>query len=255
MHDATLARRALALLDLTDLSDGCSDLAIDRLVAKAVAAPPGPVAAICIWPQFVTQARNALRKAPVEIATVANFPSGEEDIERVCATIEEALADGAHEIDLVMPYRSLLAGDRARVREVLTAVRDIVPARRILKVILETGALGTRERIGEAARIAIGEGADFIKTSTGKIAVSATPDAAEEMFAAIRAAGRPVGFKAAGGLRTLAEARTYLDIAARVMGEEFATPATFRFGASGLYDVLAQAAAGSREERASDGTY
>jgi deoxyribose-phosphate aldolase len=105
-------------------------------------------------------------------------------------------------------------------------------------VIIETGELPDRAAIDRATHFAIANGADFVKTSTGKTRVSATPEAAEIVLEAIEVAGRPVGFKASGGIRTVADAANYLDLADRVMGPRWATPATFRFGASGLLDAL-----------------
>jgi len=237
MTEAEMARRALTCLDLTDLSETCSDHAVEALCARALT-PHGPVAAVCLWPQFVSRARAALRGSSVRLATVANFPSGGEDIDRVTEDVEEALSDGAQEIDLVMPYRAFLRGDERIAHDLIAAVRDVVDQGRGLKVILETGALGQPERIAAASRLAVEAGADFLKTSTGKNAVSATLDAAEAMLGAVRAAGRPVGLKVSGGIRTLADAAAYLDLADRVMGPGWATPKTFRIGASGLYGDL-----------------
>ena len=241
--DAVLARRALRCLDLTDLSETCSDPGLDALCRKALT-PLGPVAAICIWPQFVDRARDILRGTPVRIATVVNFPSGDEDIERVVDAAEEAVGDGADEIDCVLPYRAFLSGNGQRAKDLVEGVRDVVDGGRTLKVILETGALGDPARIEGAVRLAIAAGADFLKTSTGKSAISATPEAAEAMLSAIRAAGRPVGLKVSGGIRTLEAAKTYLDLADRIMGAGWATPRTFRIGATTLYDALVAAIEG-----------
>jgi deoxyribose-phosphate aldolase len=245
--DATLARRALRLLDLTNLDDSCTENAIDALCARALD-PRGPVAAVCIWPQFIKLARRHLVGSPVRVATVANFPSGDEDLDRVLDGVREALRDGADEIDLVIPYRALIAGEQEPVHRAVEAVRDEIAGGALLKVILETGELATPDRIAIASRIAIAAGADFIKTSTGKTKVSATPEAVDIMLAAIREADRPVGLKPSGGIRTLEDARRYIDQAEAVMGQGWATPATFRFGASGLYDALIAAIDG----RASD---
>jgi deoxyribose-phosphate aldolase len=243
MSDADVARRALRCLDLTDLSEACSDRAIDALCAKAVT-PQGPAASVCIWPQFVSHARRTLRDSPVRLATVANFPAGGEDTDRVTEDVEEALGNGAQEIDLVMPQEAFRRGDAAVARDMIAAVRDVVDQGRCLKVILETGVLGDAERVAAASQLAIEAGADFLKTSTGKSGVSATPEAAEAMLGAIRAAGRPVGLKVSGGIRTLADAAAYLDLADRVMGPGWATPQSFRIGASGLYDDLIAAIEG-----------
>jgi deoxyribose-phosphate aldolase len=237
MSDEALARRALKLLDLTDLGDGGLDQDVDALCTKALD-PRGPVAAVCVWPRFVSRARKRLEGTGVAVSTVVNFPSGEEDLERVVEDAQGALHDGATEIDLVMPYAALLRGDLDPARGLIEAVRDVVDGGRRLKVILETGALGSPGAIAAASRLAIEAGADFLKTSTGKAPVSATPEAVGTMLSVIRTAGRPVGIKPSGGIRTLAEAQAYLDLADRIMGPDWATPATFRFGATTLFDAL-----------------
>ncbi|HEY0570443.1 MAG TPA: deoxyribose-phosphate aldolase [Enterovirga sp.] len=238
MTDANVAGRALACLDLTDLSELTSDQATDELCRKARAAG---VAAVCVWPQMVSRARSQLDGPGIALATVINFPAGGEDVERAVEDTEEALSDGATEIDLVMPYRAFLAGRHEVAREMVAAVRDIVDGGRRLKVILETGELGDAAAVAAASRFAIEAGADFLRTSTGKSPVSATPEAAEAMLGVIKQAGRAVGLKASGGIRTLDEARLYLEIADRIMGPGWAKPATFRIGASGLYDELVAA--------------
>jgi deoxyribose-phosphate aldolase len=253
MPDAMIARRALACLDLTDLTETCSDHAIDALCAKAVD-PRGPVAAVCVWPQFVSRAREALRGSPVHIATVVNFPAGGEDVDRVIEDVHEALGDGANEVDLVLPYAAALRGDMDAARAMVEGVRDMVDQGRALKVILETGELKDSGLIAAASRLAIEAGADFIKTSTGKTPVSATPEAAETMLTAIKEAGRPVGFKPSGGIRTLADAALYLGLADRIMGAGWATPKTFRIGASSVYEALVAAVDG-RASAPSVGVY
>jgi len=243
MSDEQIAVRALRSLDLTDLNETCSDQAIDALCKKALD-PRGPVAAVCVWPQFVKRAQANLKGSPVRIATVVNFPAGGEDVSRVTDDTQEALSDGANEIDLVLPYNALRRGDRAVAVEMVEAVRDLVDGDRLLKVILETGELQDPKLIEAASRIAIEAGADFIKTSTGKTPVSATPEAAEIMLDAIKASGKPVGLKPSGGIRTVADAKIYLDLADRIMGPGWATPKTFRIGASSVYDALLAAIEG-----------
>jgi deoxyribose-phosphate aldolase len=237
MADAEIARRALRCLDLTDLTETCSDHAIDALCAKALT-PHGPVAAVCVWPQFVSRARDPLKGSGVAIATVVNFPAGGEDSNRIIDDVHESLTDGANEIDLVIPYRAVRRGELDVAAEMVAAVRDVVDSGRLLKVILETGELVEPALIETASRVAIEAGADFIKTSTGKTAVSATPQAAEIMLNAIKASGRPVGLKPSGGIRTVEDAGLYLGLADRIMGPGWATPKTFRIGASSVYDAL-----------------
>jgi len=253
MSDAHIAQRALRCLDLTDLTDNCTDQAIDALCKKAVD-PRGPVAAICVWPQFVKRAQENLRGSSVRIATVVNFPAGGEEVDRVTDDVREALSDGANEIDLVLPYGALRRGDLSIAAEMVEAVRDLVDQGRLLKVILETGELKDAHLIDTASRLAIDAGADFIKTSTGKTPVSATPEAAEIMLNAIKASGRNVGLKPSGGIRTVADAKAYLDLADRIMGQGWATPRTFRIGASSVYDTLIAAIEG-RDSAAATGAY
>ena len=253
MSDEELATRALRSLDLTDLTETCTDQAIDALCKKALD-PRGPVAAVCVWPQFVKRAQENLKGSSVRIATVVNFPAGAEDIGRVTDDTQEALSDGANEIDLVLPYNAVRRGDLVAAKDMVDAVRELVDGNRLLKVILETGELKDRKLIEAASLVAIEAGADFIKTSTGKTPVSATPDAAEIMLRAIKASGRPVGLKPSGGIRTLTDAKIYLDLADQIMGAGCATPQTFRIGASSVYDALIDAIEG-RVGTAATGAY
>jgi len=253
MSDAQIAQRALRCLDLTDLTENCTDQAIDILCQKALD-PRGPVAAVCVWPQFVKRARDGLKGSSVRIATVVNFPAGGEDVSRITDDTQEALSDGANEIDLVLPYAAVRRGDLSVAIEMVEAVREMVDQERLLKVILETGELKDPNLIATASRLSIEAGADFIKTSTGKTLVSATPEAAEIMLNAIKSAGRPVGLKPSGGIRTVADAKVYLDLADRIMGSGWATPQTFRIGASSVYDTLIAAIEG-RTGTAAVGTY
>lgn len=233
------AQKALSLLDLTDLTDTCDAAAIEKLCAQAQT-PFGTTAAICIWPRFVAQARGILGKGhAVKIATVVNFPAGDLTVAEVVAETKQAIADGADEIDLVIPYRDFITGDEAAVTEMVAAIKAVCTPPVRLKTILETGELKDPALIREASDLAIAAGADFIKTSTGKVAVNATLQAAEIMLNAIKATGKPVGFKPAGGVRTVGDAAEYLSLAASILGDNWATPKTFRFGASGLLgDIL-----------------
>ena len=247
------ARRALSLLDLTDLSDNADEAGLAALCARAIGAP-GPVAAICIWPRFVAQARTMLGRAPVRIATVVNFPQGDAATgAKVLAETQGALAAGADEIDLVLPWRAFLAGDAAGAQAMVRAVREACGDKR-LKVILETGEYPDLDRVRAASELAIAAGADFIKTSTGKTAHSASLPAARTMLEVIAASGRPVGLKPSGGIRTLTDAAGYLELADTIMGPHWARPETFRFGASGLHQVLVDTIAGGASSEAS-GSY
>ena len=230
------AEQALAALDLTDLSDTCTDDDVIDLVARAKT-PHGPVAAVCVWPRFVTTARRAIGKAPIKVATVVNFPSGMEPASEVIAATEAAIADGADEIDVVVPWPALLEGHPENVPARVSRVKRASDGRPV-KAIIESGMLDKPELIRDAAMGAIDGGADFVKTSTGKVPVNATPEAARIILEAIRESGDDVGFKAAGGVKSTEDAAVYLALAEEIMGEGWATPDRFRFGASGVLGAL-----------------
>lgn len=230
-----VAQRTLALVDLTSLNDDDTDARIVALAHKA-AGPAGKVAALCVYPGFVHLAKKTLRAAgcaDILVATVANFPHGEPDVAEAVAQTRTAVSLGADEVDVVFPYRALMAGNCDLGARLVSACKQAC-GDASLKVILETGVLETRALIQAASQIAIAAGADFIKTSTGKVPVNATLAAAEIMLEAIRESGRPCGFKAAGGVRTAAEAAGYLALADRIMGAGWVHAAHFRFGASSL---------------------
>ncbi|TWB47568.1 deoxyribose-phosphate aldolase [Nitrospirillum viridazoti] len=241
-----LARRALPLLDLTSLNEEEDEATTDALCARAVS-PAGRVAAVCLWPSFVPQARARLAGTGVRIATVVNFPGGSLSPEKVAEQTLAALADGADEIDVVIPYHSIMHyPNSTQPDEVLAATREAA-GDAVMKVILETGSLAKPVFIERAVEIAVRNGADFLKTSTGKVQIGATLGAARIMLEACRDSlkpdddgnpRRPVGFKASGGIRDLDGARDYLALADKICGPGWVSPATFRFGASGLLDAL-----------------
>ena len=237
MTTQSSAQRILSLIDLTNLNDDCREEDFVELCSRAQG-EFGNTAAVCVWPRFVNLCASILRGTSIKVATVVNFPHGGTDVADVVATTIAALDAGADEIDLVLPYQSMIIGDEAQVLSMLQAVREVVHAPAHLKVILETGELINPERIRRASELAIKSGADFIKTSTGKTKISATPEAVTTMLQVIRDSGRLVGLKPSGGIRTVADAQQYLDLADAIMGPQWATPQTFRFGASGLLDAV-----------------
>ncbi|MFB2567231.1 deoxyribose-phosphate aldolase [Rhizobium sp. IMFF44] len=244
---------ALSLLDLTNLKDDCTPAQIEALCARAQS-PYGNTAAICIWPRFVAQARAILgTDHVVKIATVVNFPAGDMEVADVAAEAREAIADGADEIDLVIPYRTFLAGNEQAVTDMVAAVKAECKGPVLLKTILETGELKDTALIRRASELAIDAGSDFIKTSTGKVAVNATLEAADIMLRAIRASGRKVGFKPAGGIGSVSDAALYLSLAETIMTPDWAMPSTFRFGASSLLDDISNVLAGGESKTASLG--
>lgn len=242
--NSSVAARVIGLIDLTNLSDDCSENDVVELCSRAHG-PHGNVAAVCVWPRYVSRAVRELTATDVRVATVVNFPHGRDSVDQVVDSVKRCVADGADEIDLVIPYEKFRdssddEGDRAVVHMV-AKVKESLPENRLLKVILETGELRDRDLVDRAARLAVASGADFIKTSTGKTPVSATPEAVETMLSVLRESpriDRRVGIKPSGGIRTVDEAARYLAMADRIMGPDWATPETFRFGASGLLDAV-----------------
>lgn len=247
-----LARELIGLLDLTSLNDSDSEDSIARLCGRAVT-PFGAVAAVCVWPRFVPHCRDWLYGSGVRVATVVNFPSGGANGRIAMAETAAAVAYGADEVDLVFPYTAWLEGDQQPCRELLRDCRKVCGDNVILKVILETGALNDQRTITLVAQDAIAAGADFLKTSTGKIPQGATIDASMPMLEVIRRAPRPVGFKAAGGVRSQAEAMQFRDLVDSVMGRGWINPRLFRIGASSLLDDLLSTLNGQGERVSADG--
>jgi deoxyribose-phosphate aldolase len=242
---AATARTALACLDLTSLNDNDTPADIERLCERA-AGPQGHTAAVCVWPRFVALARARL-PAGVRVAAVANFPDGSSDRARALRDTQAIVAAGGDEVDVVIPYRDL-AQAPALLGEVRRACEGLT-----LKVILETGELQDETLIRQACRMALDAGADFLKTSTGKTKVSATPDAARLLLQAIVQGGHTnVGFKPAGGIRTVADAALYIALTAEHLGA--VTPQRFRIGASGLLNDI-EAVLGGTSAPAAPGTY
>lgn len=228
------AQLALACLDLTSLNPEDTEADIARLCERAQS-PFGPVAAVCVWPRLAAFARQQL-PAPIAVAAVANFPAGGTHVESAVRDTAEIVQSGAQEVDVVLPYAALQAGDERAVMAVLNAVRTAAQGLR-LKVILETGELNDPALISRACRLALDTGADFLKTSTGKTPVSATPGAARLLIDAIASdpvACTQVGFKPSGGIRTVQDAALYMDLWRERMGATAVTPLRFRLGASSV---------------------
>lgn len=234
------AQRALSLMDLTTLNDDDTEASVSALCRKA-AGPAGKVAAVCVYPRFVSVAKRTLREmgaTDVRIATVTNFPHGNPDVAAAVEETRAAVAFGADEVDVVFPYRALMAGNAELGARLVSACKQACGRDVLLKVIIESGELKSPALIRQASLIAIDAGADFIKTSTGKVAVNATLEAAEIMLQAILDSGRDCGFKAAGGVRSAEEAASYLALSARLMGDAWIDARHFRFGASSLLASL-----------------
>jgi deoxyribose-phosphate aldolase len=247
--DAKLAALDLAIqmVDLTTLEGADTPGKIRAMCAKArhpdIAEPPAPpVAAVCVYPDLVAVAKQAVAGSSVAVAAVATaFPSGRASLPVKLADVQDAVSAGADEIDMVIDRGAFLSGHYGQVYAEIRAVREACgPAH--LKVILETGELVTLDNVARASWLAMMAGADFIKTSTGKVTPASTPPVALVMLAAVRdfeqTSGRRVGVKVAGGIRTAKDAIRYLVLVNEVAGPAWLTPALFRIGASTLLNDL-----------------
>ena len=238
---------AVRMVDLTTLEGADTPGKVRDLCAKARRPDPSdpavpPVAAVCVYPDLVREARAGVAGTQIAVASVATaFPSGRASLAVKLADVADAVNAGADEVDMVIDRGAFLSGRYGQVYEEVRAVREACgPAH--LKVILETAELATLDNVARASWLAMLAGADFIKTSTGKVSPAATPVVAHVMLAAVRdfaeAAGRRVGVKVAGGVRTAKDAIRYLVLVKETAGEEWLTPALFRIGASSLLNDL-----------------
>lgn len=234
-----MAKKIFPLTDLTSLKETDTSETVTALCKKAVT-EHDHVAAVCVYPAFVMLAKQCLSNTPVKIATVANFPHGTDPIDLTQQAIQHSIEAGADEIDVVFPYRDFLKGHIQEAKEFIQACKNVCGNKILLKVILETGAMGESDLIAKAARESLLAGADFIKTSTGKITPGATLEAASTMLSVIAELTpilkRPLGLKVSGGVRTVEQATAYIALAESIMGENWVTPAIFRIGASQLID-------------------
>ncbi len=246
-EDPRVLRHILSVMDLTTLDGTDHPAKIRSLCSKALSLGeqglPFP-AAVCIYPPFIAGAKKALEGSPIRVATTAAaFPSGQMALRVKLEEIRYAAGEGADEIDVVISRGTFLAGDSDTVFGELEAMREL--CRGItLKVILETGELHDPEIIARAAETAIRAGADFIKTSTGKVTPAATPEAVWVMLQVIRdhfrTTGNRIGIKPAGGIAEPVQALAYYHLVSDVLGQEWLTPSLFRLGASRLADRIVE---------------
>ena len=241
---------AIRCMDLTTLEGVDTVGKVVAMCAKAVRPNPvdpsiPPVAAVCLYPHLIPVALGQLEGTSVKVASVAgSFPAGLGPLDARLTEIREVVAIGAHEVDIVLNRSSFLGGQYAQCFEELAAAREAAGDAH-LKVIIEAGELGSYDRIRQASVLAMAAGADFIKTSTGKIGVNATlPNALCMMEAArdfFHETGHRVGVKVAGGVRASKQAAQYLVLVYETLGPDWMTPDLFRIGASTLLnDVLMQ---------------
>jgi deoxyribose-phosphate aldolase len=237
------------MIDLTTLEGMDTPGKVRMLCRKArqplVDRSVPPVAAVCVYPSLVKVAKDALTGSTVKVASVAtSFPSGQTYFEERLHEVEHVVADGADEVDMVINRNAFLSGDYQRVFDEIHATKAACGSAH-LKVILETGELGAYDQVAKASHLAMDAGADFIKTSTGKVSPAATMPVSLVMLEAIRSfylkTGRQVGFKPAGGIRSAKQAWHYLVMVKETVGDQWLSPDWFRFGASSLLnDVLMQ---------------
>ena len=251
-------KECFSIMDLTTLSPKDTPKSVRKLVEKVnsfeVDYPTYPLpASVCVYPNFASVVRKTRKNPALHVTTVAGcFPSSQSFLEVKLREIELAVREGADEIDIVLALNSFLAGDYDTAGKEILASRECIdkvaaelgrPV--VLKVILETGLLVTPERIADASFLAMENGADFIKTSTGKVEVNATPMAAYVMCQCIRKfyeqTGRKVGFKAAGGISSAMDAVCYYSIVSTLLGKDWLNKDLFRFGVSRLANQLLSA--------------
>lgn len=243
---------AIRMVDLTTLEGADTPGKVRALAAKAVRPDPTDpgcpsVGAVCVYPSMVPVAAEVLAGSGVHLASVATaFPAGQAPLEVKLADTRDAVAGGADEIDMVISRGAFLAGDYDQVFDEIVAVKEACGDAH-LKVILETGELATYDNVRRASWLAMLAGADFIKTSTGKVPVAATLPVTLLMLEAVRdfraRTGRQVGVKPAGGIRTTKDAIKYLVLINETVGSDWLAPQWFRFGASSLLnDLLMQRA-------------
>ena len=245
MASLTPAPAWIELLDLTRLEVAVGDEDAVTDLCRRARTRYGNVAAVCVYPGYVGLARDLLTDSGIAIATVANFPGGDQRLEQVLAEVGRALRDGATEIDVVVPYRRWLQGDTHSVPALLDRVAEICAGRAQIKAILETGLIPSSAECQALAWACARPGVAFLKTSTGKAGRGATPEAVGDLvrvLASLRDAGRPMGLKIAGGVRTRDQLQCYYEIIVQTLGGGFFQPATLRIGASSLLDELLAAA-------------
>lgn len=246
-QNIALLKQVYSCIDNTTLegSDNCErirTLCQNSLRMQSPEHGINPVAAVCVYPTFVRLAKSLLADSSIRVASVAGaFPAGQAPIEVKLHEVQYVVDEGADEIDMVISRGTFLEGNYDMVANEIAAIRHITQDR-TLKVILETGELQTPDNIRKASEIAIQSGADFIKTSTGKIAVSATPEAVEVMLSVARnhfqSTGKMVGVKVAGGVSTPEQALQYAQMFVNYFGDEFLNNHYFRIGASRLTNRL-----------------
>lgn len=230
----------ISLLDYTSLNDNDTSNSIAEFCSLA-SNKLGEVAAICIYPKFISTVKNFLQEKQlhnIKIATVINFPGGDNNITVTLKELEGAIQQGANEIDVVLPYKKLQLNDKVSIKYVENYLREIIKNCSVTsKVIIESGLLNP-SLIKLASSLIISCGANFIKTSTGKTPISATLESAAIILQEIKTHNTDCGFKASGGIKTYTDALSYVELAETLLGRDFIKPQTFRIGASSIMNDL-----------------
>jgi len=244
MSDKEIAQLAITLIDNTSLNlEAETEDSIKALCQKSIVSEPH-TAAVCVYPKWIKLCVEQLKETKVQVATVVNFPSGEEPLDKVVSDTKQAVADGVQEVDLVINYKSIIANKDEGMKEAEELCKAVKAAcgTACLKVIIEAGALETEELITAACVACIRGGSDMMKTSTGKSTLCSV-EQGRFMVKAVSNSDRAkeVGFKAAGGIKTIADARAFLSMGEAVMGREFLVPSKFRIGASSLLSLAREA--------------
>ncbi len=253
-QNAEVYKLCYSTIDLTTLTEKDSVESVGKFVKKAVDFnthfPNIPnVASICVFPLFVDTVGLGVEGTDIGVTSVAaGFPASQTFVEVKMLEVSMAVENGADEIDVVINVGQMLKGDYEPMTNEIAMLREEAGEDTVFKVIIESGALKTPELIRKASLLSMFAGADFVKTSTGKIPVAATPEAAVVMCTAIRdyyeKTGRKVGFKAAGGIRSAEEAALFYTIVEEILGKEWCSPALWRIGASSLANGLISAIEG-----------
>ena len=243
----TEAKLAISLVDLTNLDENAKEHQILYLIQRAL---KYKVACVCVYPKWIEIAKPLLERQHIKVATVVNFPSGNQNVDFVLAETKDALEKGADEIDVVFPYEAYIAGDTTKALNLISEVAKLChnyPTKPLIKVILESGAFEQPELLAQACHDLINCNVDFLKTSTGKISQGANLHAVMIMLLTIKEAssqGKTMGLKISGGLKQFTQLHDYFLLTSEIVGEDFLNKNTFRIGASSLLDDLVQTISG-----------
>ena len=238
MQNALLAKKLIGNMDLTSLNLSDTKSEITALCQKAQT-PYGNVCAVCVYPQFIALAKDLLKNTDISVATVINFPQATSSLQNIKAEFDQSVSHGADEIDAVFPYHNFLQENFDFCKKFLETITKGKQNKKI-KIILESGAFEDTKKLKSACELCMDYDIDFLKTSTGKTSVSATPEAATTILTCIKEKNKNIGFKASGGIKTFEQAAQYHNISQQVLGENWPTKEHFRIGASSLLDNLLQ---------------